>query len=307
VQLGFVPRTQIAYTSAAEIGQVYIPGINWTLMIASIGLVLGFGSSSALAAAFGLAVAITMLATTVLFYVMARERWQWHPWLTVSVAGGFLLIDLTYLGANLLKIPHGGWFPLVIGAIIFTLLTTWKRGREILAARILARVQPRGQFLAGVRANPPVRVAGTAIFLFSDPERTPLALTFNLKHNRILHDRVVLLSVRTLRVPYVAAAERAEVAALGDAFYQVQLTYGFMETVDIPAALAALPPEPLQLDPNTVTYYLGRETILATNLPGMALWRERLFAAMARNARSAATFFRLPPDQVVEMGTQIEI
>ncbi|MBI4409578.1 MAG: potassium transporter Kup [Gemmatimonadetes bacterium] len=307
VQLGYSPRVGIEHTSAREIGQIYIPGINWALMLACIGLVLGFRSSSNLAAAYGVAVTTTMVVTTMLFYVVARERWKWPLPATLLLAGLFLGVDLTFWGANLLKIPAGGWFPLLVGAVVFTLLTTWKRGRQILTRRIRHRTLPREVFLRSIAEHPPVRVKGTAVFMFSDPEGTPPALLHNLKHNQVLHEKVVFLSIVTEEVPFVPAAGRPTVEDLGNGIYQIVLHYGFMEDVDVPQALAAIQREDLLFEPMRTTYFLGRETLLATRYPGMALWREKLFVVMSNNARSAASFFRLPPNRVVELGAQIEL
>jgi KUP system potassium uptake protein len=307
VQLGYSPRVRIDHTSAHERGQIYIPSVNWALMIACIGLVLGFRSSTALAAAYGVAVTTTMAITTLLFHFVARERWGWSTLQATALTALFLSIDLAFLGANVLKIPHGGWFPLVIGAIVFTLLTTWKKGRQILSARMRELALPRVDFLASLAARPPHRVKGTAVFMFGDTQGTPPALLHNLKHNKVLHERVVFLSVITHEVPSVPADERATVEALGHDFWQVRLRYGFMEDADIPAALAAVAHDGLSFKPMDTTYFLGRETLIATKRPGMALWREHLFAVMARNARPATTFFRLPPNRVVELGAQVEL
>ncbi|MBC7542657.1 MAG: potassium transporter Kup [Candidatus Sericytochromatia bacterium] len=307
IQLGYAPRTQIDHTSTTEIGQVYLPGINTALMLSCIGLVLGFGSSTHLAAAYGVAVTMTMTITTLLFVVVAYEQWGWRLWRVLPLAGAFLAIDLAFATANLLKIPHGGWFPLVVGGGIFILLTTWKTGRRILAERVAERTQSLEAFFRRLHDHPPVRVPGMAVFMYSQPDRTPPALMHNLRHNEVLHQRVVFLSVRTRRIPYVPKAERTVVQPLGHGLFQIQLHYGFMEVVNVPDALTDLHRDGLRLVPAELTYFLGRETLLASKRPGMALWRERLFSIMSRNARSAASFFGLPPDQVVELGTQIEI
>jgi KUP system potassium uptake protein len=307
VQLGYAPRVQIAHTSATEIGQIYVPGVNWALMIACISLVLGFHSSSNLAAAYGLAVTTTMVVTTILFYFVMRQRWGWSFASAGSLTAAFLLVDGAFWAANLPKIPHGGWFPLVIGIIIFTLLTTWKKGRRILADRIGSKTPALTTFLRQILALPPFRVPGTAVYMYSRPELTPPALMHNLRHNGVLHDRVVLLSVLTKRIPVVAPDDRTAIERLGQGCYQIVLTYGFMETVNVPEALDTIHEPGFRLQPTDLTYFLGRETVLPSDRPGMALWRERLFSTMTRNARSATSFFGLPPDQVVEMGSQIEI
>jgi KUP system potassium uptake protein len=307
VQLGYSPRVEIEHTSARERGQIYIPSVNWALMVSCIGLVLGFRSSSNLAAAYGVAVTTTMAITTLLFYFVARERWGWSAWRAGLLTAGFLVIDLGFWGANLLKIPHGGWFPLVVGAVVFTLLTTWKRGRLVLSKRMRDRTLPLDSFLESLLPHPPHRVPGTAVFMYGSASGTPPALLHNLKHNKVLHERVVFLTIRTEEVPMVPAEERARVEALGHALWQVVLRYGFMEDVDIPAALRAVERDGLSFPPMDTTYFLGRETLIATKRPGMALWREHLFSLMSRNARPATSFFRLPPNRVVELGAQVEL
>jgi KUP system potassium uptake protein len=289
------------------VGQIYVPAVNWALMAACITLVLGFRSSSHLAAAYGVAVTTTMVVTTLLFYVLARERWNWHPVLVAVVAGFFLLVDLAFWGANLLKIPRGGWFPLVVGASVFTLLTTWKTGRSILAQRLQARTLPREMFLSEMERNPPLRVRGTAVFMYSNPNGTPPALLHNLKHNQVLHDRVVFLSVATEDIPYVEPADRVKVSRLGEGIFQIILRGGFMEDINIPETLSSIRQDGLEFKPMMTTYFLGRETLIATKHPGMAVWRERLFSLMARNAKPASSYFYLPPNRVVELGAQIEL
>jgi KUP system potassium uptake protein len=309
VQLGYSPRLQIEHTSAAEFGQIYIPEVNWALMVACIGLVIGFGSSSDLAAAYGVAVTTTMVITTILFYAVARERWGWSRPLALGLAALFMVVDLAFWAANLTKIPAGGWFPLLVAGGVFLLMTTWKAGRRVLAARMKAREIPLADFLESVRKHPPTRVPGTAVFMFHDAGGTPRALLHNLKHNRVLHERVVFLSVETEAVPHVAEAERVDVVDRGDGFYSVVIRYGFMEDVDVPAVLRGLDGKSdLRLKPMETSYFLGRETLVPSeNGSGMAFWREAVFAFMSHNARSPARFFRLPPDQVVELGARIEL
>jgi KUP system potassium uptake protein len=308
VQFGYSPRVEIQHTSAEEKGQIYIPAVNWLLMLACIGLVLGFQTSSRLAAAYGVAVTTTMVVTSILFCVVARERWKWSPVVTFLIGGAFLIIDLAFWGANLLKIPHGGWFPLVVGLMVFTLLTTWKRGRQILAQRMKDRTLPLDVFVRNIVEHPPTRVAGTAVYMYSNPDGTPPALLHNLKHNKVLHQRVVFLSVLTDEVPYVRGEGRVEVRPIDAGIFQITLHYGFMEDADVPAALATVDQHDLKFKPMETSYFLGRETLISSaKHHGMARWREKLFAAMSHNARSAASFFRLPPNQVVELGTQVEI
>jgi KUP system potassium uptake protein len=309
VQLGYSPRLEIVHTSARERGQIYIPPVNWALMLACIALVVGFGSSSNLAAAYGVAVTTTMVVTTVLFYVLARERWHWPLWLSLIVAGFFLLIDLAFWGANLLKIPAGGWFPLVAAAIVFTLMTTWRRGRQILQERMGARELQLDEFLVNLRKFPPQRVPGTAVFMFGKTDATPRALLHNLEHNKVLHEQVVFLAVLTEEVPHVDRDARVTIVPRGPGFCSIILRYGFMEDVDVPAELALLDGrDGLQLKRLETTYFLGRENLIPTrDRKGMALWREYLFVVMSRNARGATEFFRLPPNRVVELGAQIEL
>ena len=307
VQLGYSPRVQIEHTSARAMGQIYIPSVNWALMVCCIGLVLGFRSSSNLAAAYGVAVTTTMAITTILFHFVAREKWGWSWGAASALTGFFLLIDLSFWGANLLKIPHGGWFPLVIGAIVFTLLTTWKKGRQVLSKRMRERSLPRTLFLESIVGHPPHRVPGTAVFMYGDKKGTPPALLHNLKHNKVLHERVVFLAVVTHEVPTVPEEQRWTVEDLGAGFWQVKLSYGFMEDADVPSALAKIDHPGLAFKPMETTYFLGRETLISAKHHAMAKWREHLFALMARNARPATTFFRLPPNRVVELGAQIEL
>jgi KUP system potassium uptake protein len=308
VQLGYSPRLEIDHTSATERGQIYVPAINWVLMLACIGLVLGFRSSSRLAAAYGVAVTTTMVTTSFLFYAVARERWKWPLYKAMLLGGIFLAIDLTFWGANLLKITHGGWFPLVMGLAVFTLMTTWKKGRLILNERIFHRVLPRELFLQSIMKNPPHRVSGTAVYMYNDPRGTPPALLHNLKHNKVLHEQVVFLSVKTEEIPNVSAAERVTIEGLAEGFHQVVLHYGFMEDADVPRDLVTIKRPGLSFKPMETTYFLGRETLIPSKtVRGMAGWREKLFAVMSRNARSASSFFRLPPNRVVELGAQVEL
>jgi len=307
VQLGYLPRVRILHTSAHEVGQVYIPSVNWVLMVATIGLVVGFRSSAGLAAAYGIAVSMTMVITTLLFFVVTRERWRWAVPLAAAVSGGFLVVDLAYFGANVFKIPDGGWFPVVVGLLIFTLMTTWKRGRELVARRLRAGELPIERFIASIAKKPPLRVPGTAVYMFSRTGATPPSLLANMRHNEVLHETIVVLSIVTEDVPRIPPARRTEVWPLGLGFYQVVLRYGFLEEPDVPRALAELVHPELGIDPRDTTYVLGRETVLATERPGMALWRERLFALMARNATNAARFFKLPADRSLEIGMHVEI
>jgi KUP system potassium uptake protein len=307
IQLGYCPRLDIEHTSHHEMGQVYVPQVNWALMISTIAIVIGFGSSTALAAAYGIAVTLTMVITAVLLQVVATERWGWSPIVASTVTGLFLVIDLAFFGANALKIAHGGWLPLVIGGLLFTLMTTWKTGRQIVAARLTARAIPIEDFLNTVRESRPARVPGTAVFMTAQPRGTPPALAHNLRYNKVLHEHVVTLMITTQPVPHVPPDKQVAVRSLGQGVFDVVVRYGFMEDPNVPDALVRACEHGLELDEDDVTYFLGRETLIVTDSPGMARWREQLFVLLARNAVRATTFFRLPPERVVELGVQVEI
>lgn len=307
VQLGYSPRVDIEHTSAREIGQIYIPGVNWLLMVSCIALVLGFRSSSNLAAAYGIAVTGTMGITTVLFYFVARERFGWTMLQAGVPAFLFLVMDTAFFLANATKIEHGGWFPLLVGVMVFSAMTTWKTGRHILGQRLTESTLPIGLFLDDVRRSSPTRVPGTAVFMFGSPDGVPPALLHNLKHNKVLHETVVLLRVDTEEAPHVDPKERVTVEAMGEGFFRMVMHYGFMEDPDVPTVLSRVKFPALKLPPMDTTFFLGRETLIASRKPGMALWRERLFSVMSRNARTATSFFHLPPNRVVELGAQIEL
>jgi KUP system potassium uptake protein len=307
VQLGYLPRMHIQHTSITQIGQIYIPGLNWVLMIACVGLVIGFRSSSNLAAAYGVAVTTDMVFTSILFAVVARTRWNWTLPAVIALSAAFLSVDLAFWGASLLKIPSGGWFPLVVAGAVFTIMTTWNHGRAILAERIAERTVPFDKFLAEITANPPTRVEGTAVYMVRDPQGVPHALIQNLKHNRILHERIILLAVLTEATSHVSDADRVHIEQLAPTIYRVVAHHGFAEDPGVPELLERLRAAQFDVDPSQTTFFLGRETLLATNRPGMAIWRERLFTVLSRNARRATVFFRLPPDRVVELGAQIEL
>jgi KUP system potassium uptake protein len=307
IQLGYAPRLDIQHTSHHEIGQVYVPQVNWALMLSTLAIVIGFGSSTALAAAYGIAVTLTMIITALLLHVVATERWGWPPLVAYAVTGLFLTIDLAFFGANALKIAHGGWLPLVIGGLLFTLLTTWKTGRQIVAKRLTARAVPIEDFLAAVAKTSPARVSGTAVFMTAQPRGTPPALAHNVRYNKVLHEHVVTLLITTKPVPHVPPEEQVTVKALGHGLFDVRVSYGFMEDPNVPEALVNACQHGLELDEDDVTYFLGRETLIVTRSPGMAVWREHLFVLMARNAVRAPTFFRLPAERVVELGVQVEL
>ena len=342
VQLGYLPRLEIDHISVREFGQVYVPLINWLLMVTCVGLVLTFRTSEALAAAYGVAVTLTMLITTMLFFVLTRETWRWPLPLALAVSGVFIAIDLAFLGANLFKIPDGGWFPLVVAALIFLLMTTWKRGRELLGQRLREGALPLPTFLESLAQDPPRRVPGTAVYLFRSPKATPPALLTNLRYNHVLHEKVVVLVVDSVRVPRVPEAKREAVISFGEGFYGVVLRFGFMEEADVPKALDNIMRDDLNFNPLETTYFLGRESLLKgerpdlaytmarelvrtighpstepgrvvhrvrerTRAPRMPAWREQLFRLIYRNTRHAADYFNLPPERVVELGVQLEL
>ena len=306
IQLGYAPRIPIDHTSSSEKGQIYIPHVNWALMLACIGLVLGFGSSSNLAAAYGIAVSLTMVVTTLLFYFAARRLWSWSRWKAGVISVIFIAIELAFCGSNLLKILHGGWFPLVVGAGIFTLMSTWKTGRAILSEKLRASSLPYDLFLQDVLKRPPLRIPGTAVFMSGNPGVTPIALLHNLKHNKVLHERVVVLTIVTEEIPHVDPSQRVKVEHLREGFYRITGSYGFMQDPSVPELLESCEAHGLKVKPQETTFFLSRETIIPTRAPGMAIWRERLFAIMARNSQHATAFFRLPANRVVELGMQIE-
>ena len=306
IQLGFVPRLRIAHTSESAAGQIYIPVVNWALMTMVILLVIMFGSSSNLAAAYGIAVTGAMLIDAVLISVVLLQLWNWNRFLAIGLLALFFTVDGLYLGANLLKIPAGGWFPLLIGAIAFTLLTTWAKGRQLLLARMDEASLPMEIFIKSA-ATSATRVPGTAVFMTSSASGVPHALLHNLKHNKVLHERVILLTVRIQDVPYVPEEKRSETQDYSAGFYRVIIHYGFMEEVNIPAELAKLEgcgPACKMMD---TSFFLARQTLIASSRPGMAIWREKLFSWMLRNAESAMEFFKLPTNRVVELGSQVEI
>ena len=307
IALGYAPRLDIEHTSSAEVGQVYVPQVNWALMVCTIAIVIGFQTSTALAAAYGIAVTMTMVITALLLHVVATERWGWPPALAYVVTGTFLTVDLAFFGANALKIAHGGWLPLVIGGVLFTLMTTWKKGRQIVSQRLMSRAMPLEEFVSGVREQPPARVPGTAVFMTAQPNATPAALMHNVRFNKVLHEHVITLMVVTELVPSVAEGQRASIRSLGQGLSEVVLRYGFMENPDVPRALLEAREHGLAIDRDDITYFLGRETLVVTSAPGMAIWRERIFVFMARNAVRAAGFFKLPTERVAELGVQVEI
>jgi len=307
IQMGYCPRLTIMHTSERAIGQIYIPFINWMLLAAIIALVVGFRNSDNLAGAYGIAVTMAMLIDSILIFVVMRRLWNWPVPVAILIATPLLLIDLTFLASNALKIPEGGWFPLLVGAIVFTLLTTWKRGRSLLMRRLADDAMPLELFIQSIEASPPTRVPGTAVFLTSTQNRVPHALLHNLKHNKVLHERVVFLTIVTEDIPYVPAEERYEIKPLGCDFFRMVANYGFKDDPDVPELLEDCGRRGFVFDMMETSFFVSRETLIATVTPGMALWREKLFVSMSKNATKASEFFQVPTNRVVELGTQVEL
>ena len=306
VQLGFLPRLKIIHTSATAAGQIYIPVINWALLILVVLLVVGFGSSSNLAAAYGIAVTGTMFIDTLLVAVLLLSVWKWQRWFTIPMLGIFLIVDGAYFASNLTKVPDGGWVPLVIGLIGFTCLTTWARGRELMQQRLRESAMPMEVFIKSA-ASSATRVPGTAVFMTSSAVGVPHALLHNLKHNKVLHERIMILTVVIDEVPYVDDEDRLEVRDLGSNFYRIVIRYGFMQETDVPGVLKTVENCGPKVKVMDTSFFLARQTLLASDRPGMAIWREKLFAWMLRNAETAMEFFKLPTNRVVELGSQVEI
>jgi len=306
IQLGFLPRISVLHTSAKAAGQIYIPFVNWALLTLVLLLTLGFKSSNNLAAAYGIAVTGTMFITACMLGVLTFTIWRWNRWLAALVTGVFLLIDGAYFASNLTKIPDGGWFPLLIAGIAFTLLTTWATGRRLMRERLREGAMPIELFISST-VQSMKRVPGTAVFMSSAAEGVPPALLHNIKHNKVLHERIVLLTVSIEDIPQVDAADRAEVIEFGNAFYRVILHYGFMQEIDVPHDLGSISICGGAYKIMDTSFFLGRQTLIASARPGMAIWREHLFAWMMRNSASAMEFFKLPTNRVVELGSQVEI
>ncbi|MGO0632458.1 potassium transporter Kup [Pseudomonas sp. SAR267] len=307
IQLGYIPRMQIQHTSSDEQGQIYIGAVNWTLMVGVVLLVIGFESSGALAAAYGVAVTGTMLMTTILVAAVMLLLWKWPPMLAVPLVVCFLLVDGLYFAANVPKIVQGGAFPVLAGLVLYLLMSTWKRGKQILVERIDEGGLPLPVFISSIRVQPPHRVEGTAVFLTARADAVPHALLHNMLHNQVLHSQVVLLTVVSEDRPRVPEHERFEVEAYGDGFFRVLLHFGFMDEPDVPAALRLCHLDELDFSPMRTTYFLSRETVIASRLEGMSRWRGNLFAFLLKNANGNLRFFNLPLNRVIELGTQVEI
>ena len=306
VQLGMMPRLKIAHTSASAYGQIYVPVVNWVLMILVLLLVLTFQKSSNLAAAYGIAVMGTMFISTLMIGVLTAKVWNWPKWRVYLITGTFIVIDGAYLSSNLIKVPEGGWLPLLVAAVIFVLLTTWAKGRELMIARLREAAMPVKVFIQSA-ASSATRVPGTAVFMTSAADGVPHALLHNLKHNKVIHDRVILLTVKIADMPYVEEDTRCRLEDMGDGFHRLIVKYGFMQEPDVPAALARLTGCGPAFKMMDTSFFLARQTLLPSSRPGMAIWREKLFAWMLNNSESAMEFFRLPTNRVVELGSQVEI
>ncbi|MFZ6769249.1 potassium transporter Kup [Undibacterium sp. Di26W] len=307
ISLGIMPRMEIVHTSSNEIGQIYIPAVNWLQLVVVVAAVVGFGSSSSLASAYGIAVTGTMLVTSLLTFFVIRYGWKYNPFLCFAATGFFLFIDVSLFSANALKFFHGGWFPVVLGIVMFTLMMTWKRGRELVFDNLKKHAIPLEDFLESLFVSPPVRVAGTAVFLRGEADGVPHALLHNLSHNKILHERVIFLTLHNKEIPRVQDAQRVKVTDLGNACFQIDVFYGFKNEPDIPAALALCEQYGLTFESLETSYFISRQTIISSPGSGMAMWRESVFVAMSRIARDAADYYQIPSNRVIEVGSQVEI
>ncbi|WP_413291546.1 potassium transporter Kup [Bdellovibrio sp. HCB337] len=307
VQLGFCPRLATIHTSSREIGQIYLPFVNWALFVGVIWLVVTFKSSSNLAAAYGIAVTGTMVITTILAFEVSVHRWHWGLGKALAIFGGFLIVDLAFFGSNIMKVAHGGWVPLVMAAVIYLLMITWHKGRKILYARLKERSVSIEEFCQMILRQPPLRVSGTAIYMAGDPSGIPVPLLHNLKHNKVLHERVAILTIQTKDEPFVPKKDRVLIQEIIPNLYRIIVYYGFMETPKMKHILEACRQRDIHFNVSETTFVLGRETILPSTAPGMSLWREKLFAIMSKNAQRPTAFFKIPPNQVIEVGIQVEI
>lgn len=306
-QLGYMPRMLVQHTSESEKGQIYLPRVNWLLMIAVMGLVVGFGSSSNLAAAYGIAVTGDMVITTLLAAMVFHGAWGWSWTKTLAIAGIFLTIDLAFFSANVLKIPVGGWVPILIGAVIFTLMTTWKTGRNLLLKRLKSESMELNPFIEAIGGHPPTRVPGNAIFMTPNPYGVPHALLHNLKHNKVLHEKVILLTVKIEDFPHVEREDRVHVEKLPNEFYRISMRYGFKDDPNLPRDLTLCAEQGLELEDMDTSFFIGKETLIPVAHSEMAYWREKLFVGMFRNADSVTNYFKLPPNRVVELGAQVTL
>lgn len=307
IQLGLCPRLTIVHTSSAEVGQIYIPSINWALFFGVIWFVLTFKSSSQMAGAYGIAVTGAMIMTTLLALFVARLKWNWSWWKSLLLFVPFIIIDMFFFSANLTKLDDGGWVPLAVGAVIFTLMLTWQKGRKILYAKLKERSVSVEEFSQKLLKSPPIRISGTAVYMAGDPWGVPVPLLHNLKHNKVLHERVAILTIQTQEVPLVPKKNRVEVVEVIPNLYRIIVKYGFMEIPKMRHILEACREKDLNFKVNETTFVLGRETILPSSQPEMPLWQEKIFALMSRNAQRPTAFFRIPPNQVIEVGIQVEI
>jgi len=307
MQLGFVPRLDVKFTSEKAQGQVYLPGVNWGLFLAVVILVIGFKSTNNLAAAYGIAVTGDMVITSVLATFVAAKSWGWGWRRSIALFAVFLAVELTFLFANVLKIPDGGWFPLLAGSLVFLLMSTWKRGGQLVSERMSGEAIELESFIDALLVSMPARVAGTSVFMTSNNDRVPNAMLHNLMHNKVLHERVLVVSVEVFDVPYVPEIDRVEIARLKGDFYRLTVQYGFKDEPDIPLALSLCAAQGLSIDMMETSFFLGRATLIPTVGSGMALWREKLFVLMYRNASSATSFYKIPTNRVVELGTQVVI
>jgi len=307
IQLGYLPRLNIRHTSAVQIGQIYVAPVNWMLMVCTIALVIGFQSSSKLAAAYGVAVTSTMLITTMLFFIVARKRWNWPLMWALPLTGLFFLVDVPFFAANISKIFHGAWFPLVIGAVFFTMMLTWAKGRRILADQLRRIMAPIHQFIVDLASHPPTKIEGDAVFLTGNPYATPVALAKNVKHNKVIHSRTVLLHFRVEDVPRVPNLEKIHTEKLGGGFHRLEVRYGFMEFLQLEDVFTLARAQGLDLNLETANFFIGRESLVIAEESTMARWRASLFLFMSRNASDAAAFFDLPADRVIEVGVKLEI
>ncbi|HET7062998.1 MAG TPA: potassium transporter Kup [Rudaea sp.] len=307
IQLGYTPRMAIVHTSRETQGQIFLPWVNRALFVLIVGAVVGFRSSENLAAAYGIAVTGTMVITTCLALIVARRQWGWNRVFVITAGLVFLTIDIAFFSANAIKIERGGWFPLVLGLVIFAVMTTWRRGRELVMRELKQSGLALAPFITSVTSHPPLRVPGTAVFLTGNLDGVPSALLHNLKHNKVLHERNILMKVETLDTPLAEYSERTEITALGHEFYRVLIRFGFAEDQSIPVALQSCEAKGMGFELMDTTFFVSRETVVATDRPGMPLWRDKLFTFLGRNAISATAFFRIPGNRLIELGTQVEI